>query len=958
MKIEMTLDLAPFAAGLKSAIRMTDSAADQMQKIMQGQKIKPDYSVIEKELNKLAKYYDNLEKEAKETDSVVNNFGKGASPKLKSLIGNLATLGLAYTSVGAAAAGLKRIITSTLAASAKEEQANKKVEQAVLSTGQAAGYTANELKIMASQLQEITTVGNEEILGDVTAQLLTFTNITGEQFERTQKAALNLSTVLDGDLKSASIQLGKALNDPISNLGALSRSGIQFSDEQKEVIKSLAKTNRLAEAQTIILDELDKQYGGQAEAMSTTYSGRIKQFQNAWGDLQETIGFAVLPVLADLADVLKTTAKNTSDFFIIFKNNSLEGTIQELKDMGVAAERLQKLELMNMKLQLLEQERILSNINKENRTREEIESDINNNIVYREALYNGLAELQIKYQNEVINLEKQGINAEKKFQGHKIRSLELIDTEIFLMEQEIRASENAAKADVERITTLQNIESLKAKIAALSEGDPIKPPEHIDSDELDASDVLEKTDQQLKQLAELQQKYDLLAIEDKYKRAEEELRIQRDADLKAAQESGASNEFLLQIRNQYAEDVKALHGKMSEDEIEAKRKSLEAEIEAKRKSLEAEIDLVSKKKELGVATYDEIRQVMQRYVEFAKTTYGEESQEYINALNNMRAANLQWGQDNKVTYSEMMEDITGISAEYRQKISSLYSQISNQISGIFSQLSTNMRAEQEKEVESVEEAERKKLEAIEARAEREGWTERRLAGEKEKIEEQYSKKKEALDKKHEKEQRKLKQKQQAANIAMATIDTANAVMKTYAQWGYPWGIIPAAAIGLIGAYKIKLMADQKFAKGGLISGGQKLIQVNELGPEYVLNHQATKTLGIPLLNYLNQNPDAGRGILANLPRIPAMPRNNQVAYASGGSTASANNLNIKLDIDKLEKKLDSVVKAIEIMNLNLVNKGFNQKPVNIVVETSDPETTIRKMEDTKKRIIQSGGDFD
>lgn len=140
-----------------------------------------------------------------------------------------------------------------------QAKAIAQVEAGLKSTGNQAGYTSKQLQAMASDLQGKTLFGDEVILKDATAQLLTFTNISGEQFKRTQEAALDLATRLDGDLKGASIQLGKALNDPVANLSALSRSGIQFSEEQKAVIKSLAETGRLAEAQTLILDELNKQ---------------------------------------------------------------------------------------------------------------------------------------------------------------------------------------------------------------------------------------------------------------------------------------------------------------------------------------------------------------------------------------------------------------------------------------------------------------------------------------------------------------------------------------------------------------------------------------------------------------------------------------------------------------------------------------------------------------------------
>lgn len=181
----------------------------------------------------------------------------------------------------------------------EQEKAIAQVNAGLKSTGAQVGFTSKELQNMASELQKNTLFGDEQILKDATAQLLTFTNITGDQFDRTQQAALDLATRLDGDLKGASIQLGKALNDPVANLSALSRSGIQFSEEQKAVIKSLAETGRLAEAQTLILDELDKQYGGSAEAAADA-DGGITQLANAFGDLQEEIGKVVLRAIKPL----------------------------------------------------------------------------------------------------------------------------------------------------------------------------------------------------------------------------------------------------------------------------------------------------------------------------------------------------------------------------------------------------------------------------------------------------------------------------------------------------------------------------------------------------------------------------------------------------------------------------------------------------------------------------------
>jgi phage-related minor tail protein len=100
----------------------------------------------------------------------------------------------------------------------------------------------------------------------VTVNLLTFGNVSGEAFDRAQMAAVNLSARLGQDLQSSAVQVGKALNDPIKGVTALGRVGVSFTEQQKEQIKAMTKVGDVAGAQSLILAQLEKQYGGSAEA--------------------------------------------------------------------------------------------------------------------------------------------------------------------------------------------------------------------------------------------------------------------------------------------------------------------------------------------------------------------------------------------------------------------------------------------------------------------------------------------------------------------------------------------------------------------------------------------------------------------------------------------------------------------------------------------------------------------
>tara|TARA_Y100001963_G_scaffold19104_1_gene24146 strand:- start:11378 stop:14503 length:3126 start_codon:yes stop_codon:yes gene_type:complete len=191
----------------------------------------------------------------------------------------------------------------------RQVEAENKVAQAIVATGAAAGLTGNEIKKYAQDLQSITTFGDEAILSS-SALLLSFKRIGKEAFLPAQKAILNVSAAMNVDLKTATIQIGKALNAPINGLAALNRVGIQFSEMQKrDLKKALLVANSDLEAQTIILDELQRQFGGMAEIMSMSTLGSIDKMQNALGDLAEVVADNLAPSIIAITQSIKEFAE-------------------------------------------------------------------------------------------------------------------------------------------------------------------------------------------------------------------------------------------------------------------------------------------------------------------------------------------------------------------------------------------------------------------------------------------------------------------------------------------------------------------------------------------------------------------------------------------------------------------------------------------------------------------------
>lgn len=219
------------------------------------------------------KFQKDLEKANKKLD----RFGKNAKKSV-----DTAKLAFAGLALGALT---KKVVDAT----SEQERAYKQLEQGIKSTNQAVGFSAQQLAAYATELQTVTTFGDENIIA-AQAKLVTFTKVTGDEFKRTTELALDMSARFGTDVSSSAIQLGKALNDPVANLSALSRAGIQFSSDQKAVIKALVDSGRQVDAQKIILKELEVQFGGSARAARDTFGGALTALGNSFGDLLESNG--------------------------------------------------------------------------------------------------------------------------------------------------------------------------------------------------------------------------------------------------------------------------------------------------------------------------------------------------------------------------------------------------------------------------------------------------------------------------------------------------------------------------------------------------------------------------------------------------------------------------------------------------------------------------------------------
>lgn len=138
------------------------------------------------------------------------------------------------------------------------------------------------------------------------AKLLTFGALAesadkvGGNFDRATRAAIDLAATGFGTAEGNAAQLGKAMQDPVKGLAALAKSGVTFTQVEKDRIATLVESNRVGAAQSLVLSAIEKQVGGVAAAQA----GGLDRLRVTATQLAEKVGMRLVPVVDQFSDWL------------------------------------------------------------------------------------------------------------------------------------------------------------------------------------------------------------------------------------------------------------------------------------------------------------------------------------------------------------------------------------------------------------------------------------------------------------------------------------------------------------------------------------------------------------------------------------------------------------------------------------------------------------------------------
>lgn len=206
-----------------------------------------------------------------------SSFGKNLGRNL------LAGVGITF-----AAAGLIKFIGSSVQAAQEAEQSQLKLNQAFKTFPALANVNIDTLRKLNTQMS-FKTKFDDDALASGQAVLAQF-KLTGQQIKEITPLLADYAARTGMDIPSAATALGRAF---LGNTRALKTIGINFK-----------ATGDTAKDYTTIVGLLRQKVGGFAEAEGKTFSGRLEILKTQFGELKESIGRAVLPILSGMANFI------------------------------------------------------------------------------------------------------------------------------------------------------------------------------------------------------------------------------------------------------------------------------------------------------------------------------------------------------------------------------------------------------------------------------------------------------------------------------------------------------------------------------------------------------------------------------------------------------------------------------------------------------------------------------
>lgn len=252
---------------------------------------------------------------------------KGSVMGLSNLTGSIVSGNLISQAISKGIELLKDALVGMVSSAAEAELAHVRFAQAVRLSGEAAGFTRQELDMLVAS--EAKRTGDSRMSQEqAMATLLRYKNVQGGVLAEAFKMTNELAAGMGVNSVDAARQLGTALEDPVTGMRMLRSLGVVFNESQRKQIDSMVEQGNLLGAQRVILERINGTYGGMVEVVNGTLADGWADLKTSVTELGISLGMIVLPVLKTIVETVNSWIRSFMTFTSFVAESS--GTIWEL----------------------------------------------------------------------------------------------------------------------------------------------------------------------------------------------------------------------------------------------------------------------------------------------------------------------------------------------------------------------------------------------------------------------------------------------------------------------------------------------------------------------------------------------------------------------------------------------------------------------------------------------------
>lgn len=303
------------AAALNSIVSATDGFASRMGELQtHTQGTSDGMAALQRELQEtltsIRGFSDNMSnagKDAEETSREIRELSDEVQQLAQK--SNSGSMGIAGIAAGfkslkgiVATLGIGKFIKDSYDAYNVQMQNELKLTAHMKQRMNATDEEVQSIKDLASAQQQLGVIGDEIQLAGA-QQLTTYARQSSTL--KTLLPAMNNLIAQNagyeasvGDATSAADMLGRALNGQYTSL---KRMGVTFTEAQEQVLKYGMESQKAS----VLAEAINSKVGNMNELLAQTPTGKLKQLQNDFGDLQEQLGATFQPLISSVVPVVR-----------------------------------------------------------------------------------------------------------------------------------------------------------------------------------------------------------------------------------------------------------------------------------------------------------------------------------------------------------------------------------------------------------------------------------------------------------------------------------------------------------------------------------------------------------------------------------------------------------------------------------------------------------------------------